>query len=292
MAERLKRLSRENLRMKRGAVVFGDVLYRPGGICGPRTQHDFQLVVIHQGCLNLKLDQEDIFVPEGQGILLSPQHREHFQFSPTQETHHSWCAIEPRAVPPSIRILFQQFRGPAPVVGRMNHILNIGRAMLFPSREEELENAFYLGLALAVMSDFAMAVRNGKIIVSPADSVLARMNLFISDHYRKPVTLDNIARSAGVSKQHLLKLCRANGKTTPVQQLYNKRLEAAAELLLNTGFSISEIADRCGFVNAFHFSRKFKEAYGRSPSAWRDTVWKSQKNIPGGIAQINRSSHD
>src|SRR5487761_1292934 len=114
MSERLKHLSPDNLRMRRGAVVFGDVLYQPGGICGPRTQHDYQLVVIHKGSLQLKLDREIIQIPESHGILLSPGHHEHFLFATDSETYHSWCAIEPRAVPMALRTQFQKLRGPIP----------------------------------------------------------------------------------------------------------------------------------------------------------------------------------
>jgi transcriptional regulator GlxA family with amidase domain len=100
------------------------------------------------------------------------------------------------------------------------------------------------------------------------------MDHFIADQYTQPLTLGDIARAAGVSRQHLLKLCWKSGKPTPMQQLYNKRLEIAADLLLQTGSSVGEIAERCGFVNVFHFSRKFKEAYHRSPLTWRNSLWK------------------
>ena len=44
---------------------------------------------------------------------------------------------------------------------------------------------------------------------------------------------------------------------------------------MHTGLSIKEIAEHCGFANAFHFSRKFKLAYGQSPRLWRSQKWSS-----------------
>ena len=41
--------------------------------------------------------------------------------------------------------------------------------------------------------------------------------------------------------------------------------------------SIEEIALRCGFTNAFHFSRKFRQTYGKSPRAWRAQTWSKTK---------------
>jgi AraC-like DNA-binding protein len=139
---------------------------------------------------------------------------------------------------------------------------------------ETLRNGLYQGLAVSILCDFASAVRAGYKAATASDTVLSQMECFLNDTYTHSLTLREIARAAGVSQQHLLKLCRIAGKATPMKQLYAKRLEMAADLLLHTGFSVSEIAEQCGFVNQFHFSRKFKQSVGRSPLAWRSQLWK------------------
>jgi transcriptional regulator GlxA family with amidase domain len=50
------------------------------------------------------------------------------------------------------------------------------------------------------------------------------------------------------------------------------RLDRAATLLVRSNFSVQEIAELCGFASAFHFSRRFKEAYGQSPRELRQQV--------------------
>jgi AraC-like DNA-binding protein len=270
--ERLKNVAREYLRLRRGATVIGDTLYAPGGACGPRVQHDYQLVVIHQGTLNLLLDGEETHVGKGQGILLSPGHREHFRFSADTETHHSWCAIDPEAVPTDMQKDFQTHKGPIPFAGRMRRILELmERAQPFP--DDPLHAGFYLGLGLALFCDFSLAARNGQVGQSSAGDVLLKLDEIISRRYCDPLTLLEISRAIGVSRQHLLKVCRMEGKPTPIVQLYHARVEAAMDLLQQTGLSVNEIADKCGFVNVFHFSRKFKEISGFSPRAWRHEVW-------------------
>lgn len=42
-----------NFRVNRGPVTFGDVVYEPGGIFGPRVQRDFQMVILHSGCMSM-----------------------------------------------------------------------------------------------------------------------------------------------------------------------------------------------------------------------------------------------
>ena len=272
--EKLKNIRHENLRMRRGSIVIGDILYNPGGACGPRIQHDYQLVIVHTGCLDLLLDGQTIHVGQGQGILLSPGHREHFIFSGEHETHHSWFAIHPKAVPPALKKEFHAFRGPIPFAGRMHTLLELSRRPLFGSLPEApLEAGFYLGLGLALMCDFASAVRSGKKTDTGAEAALAKMEQFIWKEFASNLSLHDIARAVGVSRQHLLKLCRMHNKHTPMVQLYAARLEIATDLLRQTGLPISAVAEKCGFVSIFHFSRKFKQAYGESPAAWRRGLW-------------------
>jgi AraC-like DNA-binding protein len=40
-----------------------------------------------------------------------------------------------------------------------------------------------------------------------------------------------------------------------------------------SSLSLQEIAETCGFFDAFHFSREFKKVVGQSPSAWRAAEW-------------------
>jgi AraC-like DNA-binding protein len=58
----------------------------------------------------------------------------------------------------------------------------------------------------------------------------------------------------------------------PGKWLLSKRLERAASLLHNTDLSITEIVFDCGFAELSHFSRAFKEQFGRSPSSYRQSA--------------------
>jgi transcriptional regulator GlxA family with amidase domain len=58
-------------------------------------------------------------------------------------------------------------------------------------------------------------------------------------------------------------------QTTPGKWLLQKRLEYAEHLLETSNKNINEITDECGFENATHFSRVFKEKFGLSPLLYR-----------------------
>ena len=58
-------------------------------------------------------------------------------------------------------------------------------------------------------------------------------------------------------------------KTSPGRWLLERRLERSAALLRNTQMNVTEIMFECGFEDLSHFSKAFKEKFGRSPSVYR-----------------------
>jgi transcriptional regulator GlxA family with amidase domain len=85
----------------------------------------------------------------------------------------------------------------------------------------------------------------------------------------RPLSLDWMARTAGVSRAHLARLFREHLGATPVEALRVMRLDRAAGLLARTNLEVQAVAERCGFANAFHFSRLFHRQYQHSPRAFR-----------------------
>lgn len=274
MSENIINISRTNLRMRRGNVVFGEVLYAPRGVCGPRLQRDYQLVVLHRGELDLRLNDKRIQIAAPQSILLSPGHREHFIFSREHETHHSWCSIDAKAVPEKLRRLFQSSCKPALVDSHTDLLMELGKTLSFAGQPDlDIENSFYLNLGLALLTGHALSLEANIPAARPGEQTLSRAKQFVLKEFGRSLSLNDLATAANVSKPQLFKLFRDFMGASPMEYLYKQRLCAAAEKLVHTGLSIKEIAQGCGFANEFHFSRKFKKAYGKSPHAWRLQEW-------------------
>lgn len=61
-------------------------------------------------------------------------------------------------------------------------------------------------------------------------------------------------------------------KTTPGKWLLNRRLDYAKQLMITTSKRISEVGYDCGFENLPHFSRVFKNKFGKSPAHFRASI--------------------
>lgn len=92
---------------------------------------------------------------------------------------------------------------------------------------------------------------------------------YIQENLTGELTLAHIARSASISKNECLRCFRDMLGSTPIRYLQELRIQHAAERLLNTGDSISEIAAACGFQEMSYFAKLFRRAKGCTPREYR-----------------------
>ncbi len=90
----------------------------------------------------------------------------------------------------------------------------------------------------------------------------------LSDPLLSPAT---IAAAHFISTRHLHNVFHESG-TTVASWIRSQRLEGARRDLrdpLHAGKSVGAVAARWGFLDAAHFSRTFRDAFGVPPSDWR-----------------------
>ncbi len=68
-----------------------------------------------------------------------------------------------------------------------------------------------------------------------------------------------------ISYTYFKKLFIQKFGTAPIQYVTKLRLEHSLELLSTKRYSVTEIAEMCGFENVYYFSKKFKDRFGVSP---------------------------
>lgn len=107
-------------------------------------------------------------------------------------------------------------------------------------------------------------------VPSESDAMLLRVRGFIREHISEPITLNDLAESAFMSRYHFAHTFSHASGQTPMGFLRRLRMEAARDLLVTTPLSLRKIASQVGFADEFHFSRVFKQVIGVAPTALRD----------------------
>ena len=103
----------------------------------------------------------------------------------------------------------------------------------------------------------------------PEASRLAAAVPFMVKHYRRGPTLEEVAASVHLSQFHFHRRFSEVFGLTPKELLYDLQLNEAKRLLADPRQALSEIARHCGFSHQSHFTSRFKQGTGLTPTRWR-----------------------
>lgn len=93
---------------------------------------------------------------------------------------------------------------------------------------------------------------------------------FIKRNYSKQIGLDDIAKSAAISRSHLSNSFKSVTGMSPYNFLITTRIEKAVELLKNTDEKIMNVSLECGFTSLTSFNKSFKNSVGITPIELRN----------------------
>ncbi|MFQ4135148.1 response regulator [Nodosilinea sp. PGN35] len=109
----------------------------------------------------------------------------------------------------------------------------------------------------------------GEASIFPADPRLASVFRYIETHYRRPISLSDVAQEAGYSPAYLTNLVQSHTGRTVKQWIIERRMAEAKTLLATTTQSVRRIAEASGYSDAGYFTRQFRQFHGVSPQVWR-----------------------
>jgi len=93
---------------------------------------------------------------------------------------------------------------------------------------------------------------------------------FIRDNYDKPITLDDVAMITGLSTKYFCAFFKRMTEKTPVEYLNMYRIEKAAQKLISSDMSVTDVAYSSGFNDLSYFIKLFKTLKGCTPKSYRD----------------------
>ena len=202
--------------------------------------------------------------PAGTLVIFSPKSLSGYQ-AKDAKLHHSWLRAS-GSLPESLANAYH-----LPI----DHPIHVGEQMdptpwlNLMMRELDLytegPNLALSSLLRGWLSQVSRGVSMGH--AAPERLLTARSSF--EAHCLSTRNLADYAAQAGMSES---RFCDAFSKAFSISPIHYRnfcRLEHARELLESTQLRVSEIAERCGFGDAFHFSKSFKKHSGSSPRDYR-----------------------
>ncbi|CAN7753112.1 AraC family transcriptional regulator [Paenibacillus sp. LjRoot56] len=103
---------------------------------------------------------------------------------------------------------------------------------------------------------------------SDADSAIGFTCQYIADHYQSPLTVEQLAKMAGLSEGYYSRQFKRLTGLSPKDYIIRLRVTKAKDLLACSGLTMTYISELVGYDDEFYFSRVFKRITGMTPSSY------------------------
>jgi AraC-like DNA-binding protein len=230
-----------------------------------RSEHRLRLEIVRRGRMTIEQNGETLIFGPGDMLLVDPSlaYRRSFrELTQISVVHVSKRALRERG-------LSWRFANACQPVHETDDIAAMRALLLaFTAHIDHASDALlervgnqFLDL-MDVLLEHSGATQNAR----GAKAIVARATQLITRRLADPdLSVASLAGQLNVSVSSLTRAFRQRS-LSPMRYAYAVRLDHAGRLLADTpDLAIKEVADRCGFASAAHFSRLFKQKYGVTP---------------------------
>ena len=113
--------------------------------------------------------------------------------------------------------------------------------------------------------DPATAGDEGRLLAWQARKVVE----YIDAHIAESILVADLCALIQRSEAHFSRSFKRTFAESPHAFVIRRRLDLAAQYMLQTEAPLSDIALRCGFTDQAHLCKHFRQATGETPGAWR-----------------------
>jgi AraC-like DNA-binding protein len=255
----------------------GMATYPPGAALAERVMNDFEFVWIIRGNVLWHANGRQYPTPPGTIILSRPGFIEGYRWDPHAPTRHAYFHFDlagatTKQLPPKSKWPLLK---PMPDGDILRPLFAYIVASVSPDnlRGGTLKPAVIKAIETMLAAFVTGPVGSERADTGDVPEPVHRAIQFVAETLaRTPaasITLIDMAAAANVTSKHLCRLFREHVELTPMHAVLALRLRHALQLMARTDFKLERIAHECGFATAFHFSRRFRDVYGKPPSAIR-----------------------
>ena len=100
------------------------------------------------------------------------------------------------------------------------------------------------------------------------NTIKPAINYIEENFHNNKISVAFLAQKCGISETYLKKLFNKKFGVSPIKYIIRLKINLACDLLRSKRYSVTQVAEICGYDNVYFFSRQFKEYVGTSPSVF------------------------
>jgi len=135
--------------------------------------------------------------------------------------------------------------------------------------EQKIKDPFYASAKAYEFSMECYRFAKGLSLTKEMPLSISRAIMYMENNYNSPISLDDIALHAGLSRYYLIKQFSKTMNTTPGQYLNRIRIKKSIALLRKTDLPLKDIASQIGFDNDNYFNKVFRKMVGVAAGQFR-----------------------
>lgn len=132
-------------------------------------------------------------------------------------------------------------------------------------------------IALAIAQELVMYLKrpggqsqfSRHLTAQRRDDVFGNLELWMLDHLDADLTVENLARRAGMSPRHFARLFAQRMGTSPAAYVRRLRVEQARSRIEGGAMRAKQVARECGFADEQSLRRAFRQVLGVTPADYR-----------------------
>lgn len=238
---------------------------RPGTVHRPNGTGDFLFMLFYDPvCIG---NNPEAPIYDTGHFMLWPSGHEQFYGNRDQEYTHTWIHCQGQWVEKIIARTALPLSTPGPISSPAlfeETVDRIYREALHTKPDAVIVRNLLENWVRSAARDWSQTPQ-----AEPVPDWLMRVRGMLEENYTQRITLADLASAASKSIPHISSEFRKHFHCAPVEYLIHLRMREAIHLLPDINLNITQIAERVGYEDIYHFSRLFKKHCGISPMNMR-----------------------
>lgn len=247
----------------------------PNNRFGPFTRTEYVIHIITEGFGFYQVDNETYSLEKNQGFLIYPGVSTIYGTGKENPWSYIWVGFNGIKAYECISNAGFTKKKPFNTFQQIDILQDCVNQMLEYHQltySNELKRGSQLMRFMATLIDDNQTANSNHITYDYSGAIYVEHAInYLSKNYSKKIKINDLAKYIGINRSYLTNSFKKAINMSPQEFLVNLRMEKAVSLLQKTTLPINTISNQIGYDDPLAFSKIFKQKYGLSPKAFRET---------------------
>lgn len=224
-----------------------------------RRLFEYELMIVTEGELFIADEDREFCVRAGEYLIMSPTRHQHG--TRVCRCRFYWMHFRCPALPASVSLPPQGKYEDGAVIEQL-------AGLLLRAEADSPRGVRSLYLATQILIELCTGQKESERS-DPKKALCERVKIFVTFHRFSEIKAGDIARELGYHEKYLSAVFRKTEGITLKRYLTDRRTEEAKRLLLETDYTVTEVANYLNFRSPHNFCRFFKTETGMTATEYR-----------------------